>query len=84
MSSLIAGRGQERQKVISESKRNRKLEKIVEAMQKILDVSGVERHQKQTPDHATSIAKEINAEVKIVRGYLGNQLFFWRRGICAR
>ena len=45
-------------------------------MRKLLDVSGVQRHENNLQRAQLQAQKKISAMVKIVCGYLGNQLFF--------
>jgi hypothetical protein len=45
-------------------------------MRKLLDVSGVQRHENNLQRAQLQAQKKISSMVKIVCGYLGNQLFF--------
>jgi len=54
-------------------------EKIICAMQKHLDVSGVERHENNFQNAQLQARKKIFISIKATRGYLGNQLFFCPR-----
>jgi hypothetical protein len=52
-------------------------EKIICAMQKHLDVSGVERDENNFQNAQLQARKKILTVVKATLGYLGNKLFFW-------
>jgi hypothetical protein len=55
-------------------------EKIIYAMQKHLDVSGVERDENNFQNAQLQARKKILTVVKATLGYLGNKLFFCPRG----
>jgi hypothetical protein len=55
-------------------------EKIIYAMQKHLDVSGVERDENNFQNAQLQAQKKILTVVKATLGYLGNKLFFCPRG----
>jgi hypothetical protein len=76
MSSLIAGRVKIVGKSFQSGNAIANWKKIIAAMRKLLDVSGVERHVNNFQDAQLQARKKISAMVKIARGYLGNQLFF--------
>jgi hypothetical protein len=76
MSSLIAGRVKNVGKSFRSGNAIGNWKEIAGTMRKLLDVSGVERHENNFQDAQLQARKKICARVKIVRGYLGNQLFF--------
>ena len=76
MSSLIAGRGKKAGKSFRSENAIASWKEIVGTMRKLPDVSGVSRHENNFQDAQSQAQKKISATVKIVRGYLGNQLFF--------
>jgi hypothetical protein len=51
--------------------------KDIGVMRKRLDVSGFERHKNNFQNAKLQARKKISAMVKMVRWYLGNQLFFF-------
>jgi len=61
-----------------------KLEKDIGAMRNALMLRGFERHKNNFQNAKLEARKKISALVKMVRWYLGNQLFFLRGGICVR
>jgi hypothetical protein len=60
-------------------------EKIICAMQKHLDVSGVERDENNFQNAQLQAQKKILTVVKATLGYLGNKLFFFVHvAVCRR